>query len=299
MLTEAAIMGKRDELRGLKENVIVGRLIPAGTGMAYHQARKAKDEMDDAERRAIALQEAPRSWPRCDEVGCGGRCRGRSETARPSEPALARVQGRLRPPFFIQRGMLPAFGRHHPTPSGAARRASFSTARSRLNSQRASGQRQIDEFLIVRVGAAQPHGCTDEAVSGPTISVPAPTVPKRHQSGCQPATTPRASTWASSSRMAAVTSQRNWPRCRWPAPRGSSRGLRKTSQSSTTLVSRTTAGTAATSGKTCLRVTGWHEYNRGLFSRFCCALCRAAHRCGSFGDARSRARLPAERSTCY
>jgi DNA-directed RNA polymerase subunit beta' len=58
VLTEAAIMGKRDELRGLKENVIVGRLIPAGTGMAYHKARKAKDEMDDAERRAIADAEA-------------------------------------------------------------------------------------------------------------------------------------------------------------------------------------------------------------------------------------------------
>jgi DNA-directed RNA polymerase subunit beta' len=58
VLTEAAIMGKRDELRGLKENVIVGRLIPAGTGMAYHQARKAKDLMDDAERRAIAEAEA-------------------------------------------------------------------------------------------------------------------------------------------------------------------------------------------------------------------------------------------------
>jgi len=40
VLTEAAIMGKKDELRGLKENVIVGRLIPAGTGMAYHNARK-------------------------------------------------------------------------------------------------------------------------------------------------------------------------------------------------------------------------------------------------------------------
>ena len=58
VLTEAAIMGKRDELRGLKENVIVGRLIPAGTGMAYHQARKAKDLMDEAERRAIAENEA-------------------------------------------------------------------------------------------------------------------------------------------------------------------------------------------------------------------------------------------------
>jgi DNA-directed RNA polymerase subunit beta' len=40
VLTEAAIMGKRDDLRGLKENVIVGRLIPAGTGLAYHRNRK-------------------------------------------------------------------------------------------------------------------------------------------------------------------------------------------------------------------------------------------------------------------
>ncbi len=40
VLTEAAIMGKRDELRGLKENVIVGRLIPAGTGLAYHRSRR-------------------------------------------------------------------------------------------------------------------------------------------------------------------------------------------------------------------------------------------------------------------
>ena len=36
----------------------MGRLIPAGTGLAYHQARKAKDAMDDAERRAIAEAEA-------------------------------------------------------------------------------------------------------------------------------------------------------------------------------------------------------------------------------------------------
>jgi len=58
VLTEAAIMGKRDELRGLKENVIVGRLIPAGTGMAYHEARKIRENMDDAERRAISEAEA-------------------------------------------------------------------------------------------------------------------------------------------------------------------------------------------------------------------------------------------------
>jgi DNA-directed RNA polymerase subunit beta' len=58
VLTEAAIMGKCDELRGLKENVIVGRLIPAGTGLAYHEARTVREHMDDAERRAIAEADA-------------------------------------------------------------------------------------------------------------------------------------------------------------------------------------------------------------------------------------------------
>jgi DNA-directed RNA polymerase subunit beta' len=42
VLTEAAVRGARDDLRGLKENVIVGRLIPAGTGLAYHESRRAK-----------------------------------------------------------------------------------------------------------------------------------------------------------------------------------------------------------------------------------------------------------------
>lgn len=41
VLTEAAIMGKKDELRGLKENVIVGRLVPAGTGLSFHNKRKS------------------------------------------------------------------------------------------------------------------------------------------------------------------------------------------------------------------------------------------------------------------
>src|SRR5207342_2506024 len=40
VLTEAAVRGTRDSLRGLKENVIVGRLIPAGTGLAYHTKRR-------------------------------------------------------------------------------------------------------------------------------------------------------------------------------------------------------------------------------------------------------------------
>jgi DNA-directed RNA polymerase subunit beta' len=58
VLTEAAIMGKRDDLRGLKENVIVGRLIPAGTGMAFHRARKEKEEIEAREREALAALEA-------------------------------------------------------------------------------------------------------------------------------------------------------------------------------------------------------------------------------------------------
>jgi DNA-directed RNA polymerase subunit beta' len=41
VLTEASVGGKKDGLRGLKENVIVGRLIPAGTGLPYHEARRA------------------------------------------------------------------------------------------------------------------------------------------------------------------------------------------------------------------------------------------------------------------
>ena len=44
VLTEASVNGKRDDLRGLKENVIVGRLIPAGTGLSYHAERKARQE---------------------------------------------------------------------------------------------------------------------------------------------------------------------------------------------------------------------------------------------------------------
>jgi len=48
VLTEASVCGKRDVLRGLKENVIVGRLIPAGTGLAYHAERKERLEAKNA-----------------------------------------------------------------------------------------------------------------------------------------------------------------------------------------------------------------------------------------------------------
>ncbi len=55
VLTEAAVTGKRDFLRGLKENVVVGRLIPAGTGLAYHDERKRK--RDAASEASVSAQE--------------------------------------------------------------------------------------------------------------------------------------------------------------------------------------------------------------------------------------------------
>ena len=62
VLTEAAVTGKVDDLRGLKENVIVGRLIPAGTGMAYHAERKRQRQIKDDEKSivdvALAVKEA-------------------------------------------------------------------------------------------------------------------------------------------------------------------------------------------------------------------------------------------------
>ena len=61
VLTEAAIMGKKDTLRGLKENVIVGRLIPAGTGLAFHRARKEKETWEAEERAAMLQAEAARA----------------------------------------------------------------------------------------------------------------------------------------------------------------------------------------------------------------------------------------------
>jgi DNA-directed RNA polymerase subunit beta' len=57
VLTEAAVQGKEDDLRGLKENVIVGRLIPAGTGFAYHQKRAEQRASDMAEM-SVSAEEA-------------------------------------------------------------------------------------------------------------------------------------------------------------------------------------------------------------------------------------------------
>ena len=57
VLTEGAVTGKRDYLRGLKENVVVGRLIPAGTGLAYHSARKAKRDVDVEEGLGVSAED--------------------------------------------------------------------------------------------------------------------------------------------------------------------------------------------------------------------------------------------------
>ena len=52
VLTESSVRGMRDDLRGLKENVIVGRLIPAGTGMTFHNERRERRAMEQAEKEA-------------------------------------------------------------------------------------------------------------------------------------------------------------------------------------------------------------------------------------------------------
>ena len=57
MLTEAAVTGKRDNMRGLKENVVVGRLIPAGTGLTYHSERKKRREEADELRAGPTAEE--------------------------------------------------------------------------------------------------------------------------------------------------------------------------------------------------------------------------------------------------
>jgi len=58
VLTEAAVTGKRDYLRGLKENVVVGRLIPAGTGLAYHAERKRRKEDEKVSKTEMTVSAA-------------------------------------------------------------------------------------------------------------------------------------------------------------------------------------------------------------------------------------------------
>ncbi len=60
VLTEAAVSGRRDTLRGLKENVIVGRLIPAGTGLAYHKER-LEAKIVEEESATLSAQDAEKA----------------------------------------------------------------------------------------------------------------------------------------------------------------------------------------------------------------------------------------------
>ena len=200
VLTEAAIMGKRDELRGLKENVIVGRLIPAGTGMAFHQARKAKEAMDETERRSIALQEAEElaavQMANVDAAVAAQAAaaaaakppnrRGSRTRQRAASAALlswcARRSGYAVPTaLVVQRGCRvatqPSAGVRISTPCSSAGLARSSNARSRLNSQRAplamarsmnfwsSGSRHRS-----RVGSWQ--GWREPAAGGPSDRTP-------------------------------------------------------------------------------------------------------------------------------
>jgi len=75
VLTEAAVSGKRDELRGLKENVIVGRLIPAGTGFAYHQERRRQGSSE--------LEQFAELWNQTDDADTA------SEGTSPEQQAAA------------------------------------------------------------------------------------------------------------------------------------------------------------------------------------------------------------------
>jgi len=68
VLTEAAIMGKRDDLRGLKENVIVGRLIPAGTGLAYHNTRKRQQQAAELGEAQAPAEEGVEAAPSDEQV---------------------------------------------------------------------------------------------------------------------------------------------------------------------------------------------------------------------------------------
>ncbi|MBA3486051.1 MAG: DNA-directed RNA polymerase subunit beta', partial [Lysobacter sp.] len=72
VLTEAAVRGTRDGLRGLKENVIVGRLIPAGTGLAYHaQRRRNASGLTESEMEALSGPMSPAESVETADVGEG------------------------------------------------------------------------------------------------------------------------------------------------------------------------------------------------------------------------------------
>ena len=99
VLTEAAIMGKRDDLRGLKENVIVGRLIPAGTGLAYHKTA--------ASSRLARMCLRRRSWSRPKQQRV---CRRRTSRSREKVHSNACRRALLVGGMRLERGVSRAAG---------------------------------------------------------------------------------------------------------------------------------------------------------------------------------------------
>ena len=96
VLTEAAVNGKHDTLDGLKENVIVGRLIPAGTGATMNQLREVATKRD-----ALILEERESARPPSSAQRRRRRCRRRSEVP-PLMQADAFGRAALGRPFFFQ-----------------------------------------------------------------------------------------------------------------------------------------------------------------------------------------------------
>jgi DNA-directed RNA polymerase subunit beta' len=85
VLTEAAVRGMRDELRGLKENVIVGRLIPAGTGYAYHEQRRKQRAEAKVDAQAQAVSDAEAMFTTPAEAATEAAVEGEKTEVQPAE----------------------------------------------------------------------------------------------------------------------------------------------------------------------------------------------------------------------
>ncbi len=101
VLTEASIQGKVDHLRGLKENVIVGRLIPAGTGMEYYRNVRLSPELEEAAQKvqeevSAAYEEAERALELLRHEGETGRAGGGIEQSPVASCQLFRGSERAR-----------------------------------------------------------------------------------------------------------------------------------------------------------------------------------------------------------
>jgi len=92
VLTDAAVRGARDDLRGLKENVIVGRLIPAGTGLAFHEARRRQRtqlELNEAFEQTLEAEASLAPVADIEGGAVGVPIGDVAEAEKPAEPALS------------------------------------------------------------------------------------------------------------------------------------------------------------------------------------------------------------------